>query len=122
MKLPNVSYLPVIPATPMHAVRANSRSVQLPDPSVKGRLMSLAFVRSSRFTFGLLGCSGSIPGPFKFGQLQFLAPACLSAGECELNCAEGRGFFTGPPNVGGLIIRIGFWGIFYYKHNKEPPN
>ena len=24
-------------------------------------------------------------------------------------------------NVGGLIIRIGFWGTIYYKYNKEPP-
>ena len=25
------------------------------------------------------------------------------------------------PNLGALIIRIGFWGLFYYKYNKEPP-
>ena len=23
--------------------------------------------------------------------------------------------------IGALIIRIGFWGIFYYIYNKEPP-
>ena len=23
--------------------------------------------------------------------------------------------------LGALKIRIGFWGIFYYNHNKEPP-
>ena len=25
------------------------------------------------------------------------------------------------PNVGALIIRIGFLGPFYYNYNKEPP-
>ena len=25
------------------------------------------------------------------------------------------------PDIGALIIRIGFWGPFYYKYNKEPP-
>ena len=24
-------------------------------------------------------------------------------------------------NVGALIIRIGFWGILYYKHKKGAP-
>ena len=24
-------------------------------------------------------------------------------------------------NIGGLIIRIGFWGSSYYNYNKEPP-
>ena len=25
------------------------------------------------------------------------------------------------PNIGSLIIRIGFWGPLYYIYNKEPP-
>ena len=25
------------------------------------------------------------------------------------------------PDIGALIIRIGFWGPFYYTHNKETP-
>ena len=24
------------------------------------------------------------------------------------------------PTIGGLIIRIGFWGHLYYNYNKEP--
>ena len=24
-------------------------------------------------------------------------------------------------NIGALIVRIGFWGILYYNHKKEPP-
>ena len=27
----------------------------------------------------------------------------------------------GGCNIGVLIIRIGFWGIFYCNHNKDPP-
>ena len=26
------------------------------------------------------------------------------------------------PTIGALIIRIGFWGPFYYTYKKEPPN
>ena len=25
------------------------------------------------------------------------------------------------PNIGALIIRIGFWCILYHKYNKAPP-
>ena len=25
-------------------------------------------------------------------------------------------------NIGALIIRIGFWGIFFYIHKEEPQN
>ena len=25
------------------------------------------------------------------------------------------------PNIGALIIRIGFWGQLYYTYKKEPP-
>ena len=25
------------------------------------------------------------------------------------------------PTIGALIIKTGFWGPLYYKHNKEPP-
>ena len=28
---------------------------------------------------------------------------------------------TKQSNVGALIIRIGFWGPFYYNYNKGPP-
>ena len=40
-----------------------------------------------------------------------------------------KGILKGPAirdplgyyNIGALIIRIGFWGLLYYNHNKEPP-
>ena len=25
------------------------------------------------------------------------------------------------PNIGALIVRIGFWDPFYYNYNKEAP-
>ena len=29
--------------------------------------------------------------------------------------------FLGNPNIGALIIRIGFWRALHYNYNKEPP-
>ena len=31
------------------------------------------------------------------------------------------GFGLLRPNIGALIIRVGFGGILYYNYNKEPP-
>ena len=33
---------------------------------------------------------------------------------------EGCPLHSNTGNVGALIIRIGFWGILYYRYNKEP--
>ena len=30
--------------------------------------------------------------------------------------------YTLNPNIGALVIRVGFGGPLYYNHNKEPPN
>ena len=30
------------------------------------------------------------------------------------------GSIVGFNNIGALKIRIGFWGILHYNHNKEP--
>ena len=35
--------------------------------------------------------------------------------------ASSSGASNLTANVGGLIIRIGFWGQLYYNYNKEPP-
>ena len=32
-----------------------------------------------------------------------------------------RGSIVGFYDIGALIIRIGFWGPFYYNYNQEPP-
>ena len=34
--------------------------------------------------------------------------------------ADLRLDISARPNIGSLIIRIGFWGPLYHKHSKEP--
>ena len=41
----------------------------------------------------------------------------LSKG-CSSSCSLTGGARLG--NIGALIVRIGFWGPFYYIYNKEP--
>ena len=40
------------------------------------------------------------------------------AGAAALGSAGGS---AGYSNIGALIIRIEFWGLLYYKYNKESP-
>ena len=46
---------------------------------------------------------GRVPGCSRSGLLLSLRLPCLQ-------------------NAGGLIIRIGFWGILYYNKKRNPPN
>ena len=47
-------------------------------------------------------------------QPQKEAASCLKSGVVKDNR-------TKPHTIGVLIIRIVFWGPFYYNHNMDPP-